>query len=235
MIEQLKPILENHGLDLSTGQYERLEQFHALLLAWNKKIDLTNVPEEEMALAHYADSLLPLAAPGLFPFGASLIDVGTGAGFPGMAIAIARGDMRVCLLDALNKRCAFLTEVKEKLGLANVDILHARAEDAARGPGRGAFQVATARAVAPLAVLAEYLLPFVKKGGKAICWKGPQVKNELEQAERAVCMLGGEMGELIRLPMEGREHYLQVMHQKSPAPGLYPRRAGTPSKNPLGA
>lgn len=234
MIEQLKPILEQAGIPLNMEQYERLEAFHHLLMEWNSKIDLTNVPEEEMALLHYADSLLPLAYSGLFLFGKSLIDVGTGAGFPGMVVAIVRGDMRVCLLDALKKRCLFLGDVKNRLGLTNVDILHARAEDAARGPGRGAFDIATARAVAPLNVLAEYLLPFVKKGGKALCWKGPQVKNELDAAARAARILGGEMGDLMLLPMEGREHYVQVIHQKSPAPGLYPRRAGMPSKTPLG-
>lgn len=234
MTDQLRPILEKTGVVLQDGQMQRLAMFHALLLEWNARMDLTNVPEEDMALLHYADSLAPLAVPGLFPFGGRMIDVGTGAGFPGMAIAIVRGDMRVCLMDALQKRCDFLKTVRERLNLKNVEILHARAEDAAHGRGRGAFDVATARAVAPLNVLAEYLLPFVKAGGKALCWKGPQVKNEVEAAARAARMLGGEMGELIQMPLEGREHYVQVIQQKCPAPELYPRRAGIPSKSPLG-
>lgn len=234
MIEALKPFMQRQGLPLSDAVYGQLEAYSRLLAAWNGRMDLTNVPDEDMWLLHYADSLLPLRQGELFPFGARLIDVGTGAGFPGLAIAIARKDLRVCLLDALKKRCEFLTAVKDALGLANVEVLHARAEDAARGPKRGAFDIATARAVAPLNVLCEYLMPFVKPGGVSLCWKGPQVKNELDAAAPAAQVLGGQMGGLIALPMEGREHYVQVIAQKSPAPGLYPRRAGTPSKNPLG-
>ena len=234
MIEQLRPILEKNGLFLSQEQYERLAAFHRLLLEWNKKIDLTNVPEEDMPLMHYADSLLPLVTSDLFPFGDSLIDVGTGAGFPGMVIAAVRGDMRVCLLDALKKRCAFLETVRQELGLNNVTIVHGRAEDAARGPYRGAFDLATARAVAPLNVLLEYLLPFVKPGGKALCWKGQKVQNELPGAECAAQMLGAEMGPLIPLPVEELRHFVQVVHQKNPVPKQYPRRAGMPTKYPLG-
>lgn len=234
MIEALLPILSASGHSLDNAAADRLELYFDLLREWNRKIDLTNVPEEDMASVHFADSLLPLFHEGWFPFGCSLIDVGTGAGFPGMAIAAARGDMRVTLLDSLQKRCDFLEEVKDKLGLRNVDVLHARAEDAARGALRARFDRAAARAVAPLPVLCEYLLPFVKTGGMALCWKGPQVLNELENAARAAALLGGKMGETVRVPLAGTEHYVQEIHKQTHTPAAYPRRAGTPAKKPLG-
>ena len=142
--------------------------------------------------------------------------------------------MRVCLLDSLKKRCVFLEVVQEELGLNNVRVLHARAEDAARGAERERYDLAVARAVAPLNVLCEYLMPFVKTGGKALCWKGPQVKEEMACGARAAEIVGGQLGDLLPLSLPGREHYVQVIHKKAPAPRIYPRKAGTPAKTPLG-
>ena len=234
MIEDLKTILAAADLTLDGAACEKLEAYHALLLEWNARMDLTNVPEDEMALRHYGDSLLPLGQAAWFPQGARLIDVGTGAGFPGMPLAIARPDMQVTLLDSQRKRCDFLQAVADALSLRNVRILHARAEDAARSDLREQMDVAVARAVAPLNVLCEYLLPFVRVGGHALCWKGPALREELADGQRAARILGGEAEALFRLPIAGREHYVQSFRKMEKTVRRYPRKSGTPSKEPLG-
>lgn len=234
MIEELRTILSQGGLRLESEAEERLRAFHALLLEWNTRMDLTNVPEEEMALRHYGDSLLPLAQAAWFPQGARLIDVGTGAGFPGMPLAIARPDLRVTLLDSQRKRCDFLQAAADEIKLQNVTVLHARAEDAARGELRERMDAALARAVAPLNVLCEYLLPFVRTGGLALCWKGPAVRQEMAAGERAAHLLGAKGETLVRLPIEGREHYVQAYRKIEKTVRRYPRKSGTPSRDPLG-
>ena len=234
MIDDLKLILQNAGILLDEETCQRLNAYHALLLEWNARMDLTNVPENEMALRHYGDSLLPLDRDVWFPRGASLIDVGSGAGFPGLPLAIARPDLRVTLLDSQRKRCDFLKAVADELKLSNVAVLHARAEDAARMALRESFDLAVARAVAPLNVLCEYLLPFVRLGGRALCWKGPAVMEELKSGEKAAHILGAKAEQLVRLPIEGREHYVQPFVKCKKTLRQYPRKSGTPSKNPLG-
>ena len=233
--EQLQALLENGGVQLDDAIYEKLMGYHKLLLEWNEKMDLTNVPEEEMAVRHYADSLLPLGHKEWFKENAKLIDVGTGAGFPGLMLAIARPDMQVTLLDAQRKRCDFLQAVCDQLELKNVTVLHARAEDGARGALRETMDLAVARAVAPLNVLCEYLVPYVKIGGYALCWKGPAVKDELAEGKKAAQLLGGKAEELVRLPIEGREHYIQPVKKMVATARRYPRKSGTPSKEPLGS
>lgn len=233
MITQVKALLAGQ-VELTDAAADKLMAYHKLLLEWNEKMDLTNVPAEEMAVRHYADSLLPLARAEWFPQGAKLIDVGTGAGFPGMMLAIAREDLKVTLLDSQRKRCDFLQAVADALGLKNVTVLHARAEDGARGAMRETMDIAVARAVAPLNVLAEYLLPYVKVGGRMLCWKGPAVRDELQAGERACAMLGGKAEGLVRLPIEGREHYVHSTVKTAPTARRYPRKSGTPSKDPLG-
>lgn len=233
MVNKLRAILEPSGLHLRMEQYERLEAYHTLLLEWNQRMDLTNVPPDEMPLRHYADSLLPLLRQDLFLQGARLVDVGSGAGFPGLPLAIVRPDMEVVLLDSLKKRCLFLQTVVDTVGLANVRVLHGRAEDAARGELRAVFDLAVARAVAPLRVLAEYLLPFAKVGGKAVCWKGPAAGEELNQAQNALKLLGGRADVPWMLPLQDQEHMLLTIHKTIATPNIYPRKAGTPGKKPL--
>lgn len=233
MLEQLQALLAQGGLEVQPQQLEQLAHFHGMLIDWNQRMDLTNVPEEEMALKHYADSLLVLRQSAWFPEGANLIDVGTGAGFPGLPLAILRPDMQFRLLDALKKRCGFLEAVVEALQLGNVQVMHARAEDAARGPLREHFDLAAARALAPLRVLAEYLLPFVRPGGLALCWKGPSLGAELQDAETALSKLGASAGERLLLPLPEREHYVQALIKQKATAACYPRRAGLPSKKPL--
>ena len=169
MTEELKSLLATGKIVLDAASEEQLAAYHAMLLEWNRHMDLTNVPEEEMALRHYADSLLPLMQKKWFPDGARLIDVGSGAGFPGMPLAIARPDMNVTLLDAQRKRCDFLQAVADKLELKNVTVIHGRAEEAARSRLRETMDIAVARAVAPMNVLCEYLLPFVRIAALQLC------------------------------------------------------------------
>ncbi len=234
MVNILQSLFNQFELNLSEKAINKIVDYHRLLLEWNKRMDLTNVAEEDIPTRHYLDSLLPLKEAGLFPFGAKVIDVGTGAGFPGLMLAIARGDMQVVLLDSLRKRCDFLEECKAVLDLPNVTVLHARAEDAARGSLRQSFDRAVARAVAPLPVLSEYLLPFVKPGGMALCWKGPKVFEEMLEGEKACVILGGNIKTPILMQLQDEEHYIVPIEKVKETPKKYPRKAGLPSKMPLG-
>ncbi len=229
----LRQNLEAFALPLNAAAWEKLENFHAFLLEKNRLMDLTSVPEPDMPVRHYADCLLPLSL-GLFPQGSRVIDVGSGAGFPGLPLAIAREDLQVTLLESMQKRCDFLNEAVKLLGLSNVQVIVGRAEDAGRGGLRERFDLALARAVAVLPVLAEYLLPFVKMGGKALCWKGPAILEEIPAGRKAVRLLGGEMGRLADLQIPGRSHYIQVIDKLSPTPPQYPRKAGVPGRKPIG-
>lgn len=232
--ERLKTGLEMMGVAADETALDRFEAFHAILDEYNARMDLTAVlDEDERVDRHDLDSAAPLAH-GLLVQGAKVIDVGTGAGFPGMPLAIARPDLKVTLLDSQRKRCDFLSAVCDELKLPNVTVLHARAEDGARGALREQMDVAVARAVAPLNVLAEYLLPYVRVGGRMLCWKGPAVREEMAAGERACKMLGGQAEGLYRLPIEGREHYVHSAIKISATARRYPRKSGTPSKDPLG-
>lgn len=232
--ERLKTGLEMMGVAADETALDRFEAFHAILDEYNARMDLTAVlDEDERVDRHDLDSAAPLAHGLLMP-GAKVIDVGTGAGFPGMPLAIARPDLKVTLLDSQRKRCDFLSAVCDELKLPNVTVLHARAEDGARGALREQMDVAVARAVAPLNVLAEYLLPYVRVGGRMLCWKGPAVREEMAAGERACKMLGGQVEGLYRLPIEGREHYVHSAIKISATARRYPRKSGTPSKDPLG-
>ena len=236
MREKMKQVFSALQMPLDDEVLEQLSTYQALLCEWNERMDLTNVPPEEMPLRHFADSLKPLFdAPELFIKGAQIIDVGTGAGFPGLPLAIARKDFQVTLLDAQQKRCDFLQEVVSKLALSNVNVLHMRAEDAGKAAGlREQFDLAVARAVAPMNILLEYLLPFVKVGGHALAWKGPAVLEELPSAERAAALLGGGWMEKREGMLEDRTQILVSVQKTHETPKQYPRKSGIPSKKPLG-
>ncbi|MBQ7849250.1 MAG: 16S rRNA (guanine(527)-N(7))-methyltransferase RsmG [Clostridia bacterium] len=216
----------------------KLLRYHALLMDWNTRMDLTAVTEEaEMIDKHYVDSLIALSVPGLIPRTGTLIDVGTGAGFPGLPLALACPDVRVTLMDAQKKRLNFLQAVIDDLQVRNVTLVHARAEDGAQFPQhREKYDVAVARAVASLAVLSEYLLPFVRVGGKAVCWKGPALAEELTQGRCAAHLLGGRVEEPVNVAIPGRDwqHMLLPVSKTAKNARQYPRKAGTPGKAPLG-
>ena len=239
MARRLAEEVRRLGVQADERAPERLAAYHLLLADWNTRMNLTGDTDFETALSrHYLDSLAPLAMEGVFPAGASLIDVGSGAGFPGLPLAIARPDLQVVLLDSLNKRLQFLSAVVERLGLTNVRLVHARAEDAGRDPLlRERFDIAVARAVAPLPVLCELLLPFVRVGGHMACYKGPAAQEEWQAASRAAKLLGG--GECavrpVVLPTQPDwQHTLITCPKVQKTLRQYPRKAGTPSRQPLG-
>ena len=234
--ERLQAGLERLGVAADGVTLDRLARYHALVTEWNARIDLTAVLDpEEMVDRHYLDSAAPLALD-LIPQGARVIDVGTGAGLPGIPLCILRPDLRVTLLDAQRKRVTFLQAAIKALDLP-AQAVHMRAEDAARDEAhREAYDVAVSRAVAATPTLLELTLPFVRVGGRAIAWKGPGLQAELEQARRAAHLLGGALEGVLDAPVPGRDwqHVLLVCAKRQKTARQYPRRAGLPGKNPLG-
>lgn len=234
--ERLVNGLTAMGVDFDQKAIERFEAFHAILDEYNQKMDLTAVLDEDERIdRHDLDSAAPLAK-GLLVPAAKVIDVGTGAGFPGMPLLILRPDLQMTFLDALNKRILFLQDALKRLDL-RAATLHARAEDAARmADHREMYDAAVSRAVASAAVLQELTLPFVKTGGMAIAWKGPGVQDELVAAKRAAFVLGGTVRDILPAPVPGRDdwaHCLLVTEKTGKTPKVYPRKAGTPNKKPL--
>ncbi len=235
--QRLRTGLEEMGIAADALVLERFEAFHAILDEYNARMDLTAVlDEDERVDRHDLDSAAPLRH-GLFAPGAKVIDVGTGAGFPGMPLLILRPDLKMTFLDALQKRISFLEDALKRLGLSAVT-LHARAEDAARMPEhREAYDAAVSRAVANAATLQELTLPFVKQGGLSVAWKGPGVQEEMTGAKRAAFVLGGTVRGILPAPVPRRDdwaHVLLVTDKTGKTPKAYPRKAGTPGKKPLG-
>ena len=229
----LHSILNENGIPVSADSAQKLEIYRDILIDWNTRMDLTAVSEEDMAARHFLDSLVPLLT-GLIHDRASLIDVGTGAGFPGLPLAIVRPDLKVTLLDAQEKRCKFLRFVLEQVKIDNARVICQRAEIAARDKNlREAFDISVARAVAPTNVLCEYLLPFTRVGGRALMWKGPAVQGELAAAKRAATMLGGAYENLLDLPGDNA-HVLAVFIKNKKTFPQSPRNNGVPAHKPLG-
>lgn len=229
-----------YGVEVTPALADRLNIYARLLVEWNEKMNLTAITDPVgVVVKHFTDSLL--AAP-LLPGGAfSLIDVGTGAGFPGVPLALLREDCSLTLLDSLNKRLVFLDALCRELGLP-VTLIHARAEEGGQQPRlREHFDAATARAVAALPTLCEYCLPFVKVGGRFIALKGPDADREQEAAARAVSLLGGRVTEqrvftLPAEPVEGvepMERRLVAIDKVRPTPPKYPRHGSKIAKQPL--
>ena len=236
MIDLLLRRAEAAGIPLTLEQAEKFEVYHRMLVEANACFNLTRVPDDEAEAIdrNYLDCIAPLAV-GLSEARASLIDVGSGAGFPGIPLAICLPEVRFVLLDSLGKRVEFLASVIDALGL-NAEALHLRAEDGARRPQlRERFDLATARAVAPLNLLAEYLLPFVRVGGQMLCYKGPGLDAERAEAEFALQMLGGRFvrAEGVSIPGRDWNHCLAWIEKVSPTPEKYPRKSGKPEKSPL--
>ena len=234
--ERLKSGLDALGVCYDQLAIERFEAFHAILDEYNQKMDLTAVLDEDERIdRHDLDSAAPLAK-GLLVPNAKVIDVGTGAGFPGMPLLSLRPDLKMTFLDALNKRILFLQDALKRLGLT-ATTLHARAEDAARMPEhREMYDAAVSRAVANAAVLQELTLPFVRQGGLAIAWKGPGVQEEMTAAKRAAFVLGGTVRGVLPAPVPRRDdwaHCLLITDKTAKTPKTYPRKAGTPNKKPL--
>lgn len=232
--ELLKEYAENFGLQLDALALERIKDYTKLLLEVNKSLNLTAVTEmEEVLYKHWVDSLslFSVIDP---PQGGKFIDVGTGGGFPGVAVFIARPDLSVTLLDSTKKKLTFIESALEQLGL-KAQIVHARAEEAAGNACyREKYDLAVARAVAPLNRLTEYCLPFVRPGGHFVAMKGANAKAEMQEANTAIRILGGSLKEIkkLNLPLAGERNLILIEHS-APAPAKYPRASGIISKKPL--
>lgn len=236
MIDLLLRRAGEAGIILTRDQAEKFEIYHRMLTAANEKFNLTRVSDDiaEAIDRNYLDCIMPLKA-GLPEGVARIIDVGSGAGFPGIPLSICLPDVHFVLLDSLSKRVDFLNSVIDALGL-NAEAIHGRAEDAARSPVlRESFDIATARAVAALNLLSEYLLPFVKVGGSMMVLKGPGLDDEIAGAAFALETLGGQFDHVDSAPIPGRDwdHRIAWIKKIAPTPEKYPRRAGKPEKNPL--
>ena len=222
----LHDTLSECGISLDNEAADRLCIYNDMLIERNEVMNLTALTEpRDVALKHFADSLMLLKYCDI-PEGASVIDVGTGAGFPGMVLAIARPDLSVTLLDSLQKRLSFLDEVGERLGLSNIHTVHSRAEDGAHTELRESFDLAAARAVAPLNVLCEYCLPYVKVGGRFLAMKGKGADAELGEAQNAIELLGGEMTARHSFTLsEAGERGIIEINKLNPTPEKFPRKA----------
>ncbi len=223
------------GIEITEKQLEKLTEYERILLEYNEVMNLTAITDhEEILEKHFLDSVTLLLS-GKITEGCSLIDIGAGAGFPSMPVKIVREDINLTMLDSLNKRINFLSTVVEKIGLNNAKALHFRAEEGGKDKNlREKFDVATARAVADLAVLAEYAIPFVKVGGYFVAMKGNAPEEEINGAKKAIKEMGGQIEEVkeVILP-SGINHCLVIIKKIANTPSKYPRKAGKPSKEPI--
>ena len=236
--EEFGEILEKKakkiGIVLNVKQIKNFFDYYLLLIEWNEKMNLTAITEvNDVILKHFIDSLTICK---YIPQNAKIIDVGTGAGFPGIPIKIYREDTQITLLDSLNKRVLFLQEVINKLDLKNIEAIHGRAEEVARNNKyREKFDVVTSRAVANMSTLTEYMIPFIKIDGLCIMMKGFDYKEELEKSQRAINLLGAELKnvEEFILPDSDINRSVILIDKVKSTPKQYPRKAGMPSKNPI--
>ena len=230
----LEELTKKINIMLNDKQINQYYKYMNLLLEWNEKINLTAITkQDEIILKHFVDSMTVLKYLDNYK---SIIDVGTGAGFPGIPIAIMNEEKEITLMDSLNKRIKFLEDVKENLSLKNITTIHSRAEDLGQNKeNREKYDVAVSRAVANLTTLVEYLLPFVRVGGICICMKGQDVKEEIESSKRAIELLGGKIKlvEDFYLPDSDMKRNIVVIEKIKTTKKMYPRKAGIPSKEPL--
>lgn len=234
--ELMKNACDSVEMNFDEDKYNKFITYKNLLQEWNEKINLTAITEDEEVIKKHFIDCIKAFSENQFKEAKTLIDVGTGAGFPGLPIAIMKEDLNIALLDSLNKRVNFLNIVKNSLNLTNVTTIHSRAEDGARNKElREKFDIATSRAVANMAVLSEFCLPYVKVGGYFIALKGPAITDELNDAKNAIGTLGGKLIEVIEVSVEGTDlkHNLVVIKKVKETPKTYPRKAGSITKKPI--
>lgn len=234
MKEILSRGFQKLGIDIDDEKILTLEQYAKMLAEWNEKMNLTAICDKEgIATKHFLDSSTALLTGKVK---GRVIDVGCGAGFPGLVLKILREDIDLVLLDSLNKRLNFLNAVIDETGLSNVATVHARAEDGARRM-REEFDTVVSRAVANMTVLSEICLPFVKVGGYFLALKGPLADEELSHAKRAIEILGGKVEEIMEaeIPFTDLSHKIIVVKKVRHTPMQYPRKAGIASKSPIGS
>lgn len=232
----LKDGCKEMNIEIEEKQIDQFILYKDILLEWNEMMNLTAITDEkDVMIKHFLDSLSCMQSKYLKSEG-KMIDVGTGAGFPGIPLKMSLPNIQLTLLDSLKKKLGFLEEVSKQLGLQGVEFVHGRAEDIAQDENhREKYDLAVSRAVASLNVLVEYCLPFVKVGGYFICQKGPGIIEELPQAEKAIRVLGGEVVEQIAIPLpfSDRIHHIVVIKKIKQTPIKFPRKAGKPSKEPI--
>ncbi len=237
-IKEFSDLMIDYGKEINIvfteEQLQKFYQYMNLLIEWNEKINLTAIVEpKEIILKHFIDSLTIIK---YIEPNKSVIDIGTGAGFPGIPVKIMREDLDITLLDSLNKRIHFLNEVIQKLELKNITAIHARIEEFAKNKQyRETFDVATSRAVANLTTLSEYMLPMVDLKGMAICMKGSEINEEISKSKNSIKLLGGKIDKIeeFTLPKSDNRRNLILIKKERQTPGKYPRKPGIPSKEPL--
>lgn len=233
---QFKKDLEELGITLTENQVKQFLTYYEMLVEWNEVMNLTAITEyDEVMKKHFVDSLALVKACDLSG-DISVIDIGTGAGFPGLPLKIAFPNLKITLLDSLNKRINFLNAVIDKLGLSGIDTVHGRAEDFAKPNAlREKYDLCVSRAVANLTTLSEYCIPFVKVGGKFISYKSEKIAEEMQDAKKAIFLLGGSVETQVEMQLPDSDIYrnLFVIKKNAATPKKYPRKAGLPAKEPL--
>lgn len=232
-IKEFKEILKKQEklTKLSEEQIDNYYKYMELLIEWNQKMNLTAITEpKEIIEKHFIDSLT------ILPYineNSKIIDVGTGAGFPGIPVKIANSSLKITLLDSLNKRITFLEKVISELQLKNIEAIHGRAEEYIKEK-REKYDIAVSRAVAELPTLLEYLLPYVKLGWKCICMKGPKAVEEIEKSKKALGILGGKIEKIENIKINDEmERNIVIITKVKNTPAKYPRKAGKPGKEPI--
>jgi len=227
---------KSYGIFLDENKINMFEKYMVLLKEWNEKINLTAITEDdEIVRKHFLDSISIIKS-GLINDNLKIIDVGTGAGFPGIPLKIINPTLKVTLLDSLKKRVNFLNQVINELGLKNIEAVHGRAEDFARlDEYREKYDISTARAVAPMNILCEYCLPFVKVGGYFIAMKGPSIEEEIKDSKNAIGTLGGRLIDIVEtsIPEYDVNHKLIVVGKIKPTDKKYPRKPSQIEKKPI--
>jgi len=227
--------LSTHGIELSDKQQQQFQTYYQMLVEWNEKMNLTSITEEhEVYLKHFYDSIATSFYTDLTKE-LTICDVGAGAGFPSIPLKIIFPNLKVTIVDSLNKRIHFLNQLAEALELDNVSFVHDRAETYGKGDYRASYDIVTARAVARLSVLRELCFPLVKKGGHFLALKSSKGEEELEEARFGIGVLGGKVLDTIsyELPEDAGERQMIIIDKRSQTPKKYPRKPGTPNKSPL--
>ena len=233
---QIKDAFDAVSVSCTTDMAQQLERYMEGVLSWNEKVNLTAITDrDEFIIKHFRDSVLCCGFPE-YESAKKIIDVGTGAGFPGIPLAVVSPEKQFILMDSLKKRLNIIDELTDSIGIQNVSTVHARAEELARNKEhREQYDLCVSRAVANLATLSEYCLPFIRQGGYLLAYKGPDADDEIAQAKKAVFLLGGQLERVESAPLNqyGLDHRILFIKKVRNTPAKYPRKAGTPSKDPL--